>query len=91
MAGYRARPNAILHRLIDQGFEPTGRGLERATGLAYNTACRVLAGHKLSAETLATIASAFPGSSMDELFEATTPAQPPVQSIRPARRRAQGK
>jgi hypothetical protein len=86
MAGYRARPNAILHKAIDRGVSTprsTVRALAAITGLHRTTITRAIAGGPVSTGTMAAIEAALhakPG----ELFE-PIPDGDPMGSLRVAR------
>lgn len=85
MAGYRGKRSAILHMLIDQDQPPNSRGLAEATGLYINTAWSVLAGQRVSAETMRRVAEGL-HAPLDALFEPNVSRPPaPLRAIRRAR------
>jgi hypothetical protein len=81
MPGMHARPNAIYRKALDKGVAPTPLAVSRYTGIPYRTVKRALAGHGLSAETMA-LFSATLGATTDELFEPVTGDMPPPASLR---------
>jgi hypothetical protein len=83
MAGYHAKPNAILHKAIDRGVKPQAACIAVFCGVGGSTTARMLAGLPVSAETMARVERAFeaePG----ELFE-HMPDDEPKGSLRVAR------
>jgi hypothetical protein len=67
-AYYRARKQAVQKLAIDNDLPPSPAAIAQRARLSVRTVNRMLAGHPVSAETMAAMVSAF-GAGAHEVFE----------------------